>query len=285
MDACRALPPNLSTAIPPTTRAQFALHNTSDMRRRHAAQQQKEAQQRDAATTTPATESIPSRLMSLPAELRNRIWTAAFEGWTQRIDFHSRAEIWTNAEKTYRRQPPLLSTCKQIYAEAIGIYYSTAIFFVDRLKHEWCRGELSGWLRSIGPERAKLVRNVRFHLCRNARAIVDLHDDDTWSYTSALNHDSRLQEAERDIKAFSSDEMVIKADLWYQTEWDRILIWTSTPVSTDQEVHRLREQRDEGFDKWLEAKAADVKIWELRGISEKGLREIDAHETYRDRIE
>ena len=66
--------------------------------------------------TTAVSSSTKSRLLSLPPELRNAVYTALFApGEVERI-------------KPGYTIPPFLLTCKQVYAEATGVYYSHSIF-------------------------------------------------------------------------------------------------------------------------------------------------------------
>ncbi|CAK1354206.1 uncharacterized protein RHO25_001975 [Cercospora beticola] len=255
-------------------------------RRRYVARKQKESAQQNATTSKRSMNPLPSRLMSLPAELRNRVWTAVFEGWTQRIDYYNRAQKWTAADKAYRRQPPLLSTCKQIYAEAVGIYYSKAIFFTSIISSECADRVLRTWLYKIGSERAKLVRNVRCHLSMTPWWLEDLNvkSDPRERHWRIHNHEDRLRWARDVAAANGGSEAVIKGDLWYESDWDRIVIWTSDPVETEQEIRHQYREGDEELDKWLEAKGSDVFRWSLRGLPPVATY-ADAHDTYRDRIE
>lgn len=107
-----------------TTRAQSSPHNTIEMarrsrgqRRRHVARKQKEGAQQNATTIKPSVNPLHSRLMSLPAELRNRIWAAVFEGWTQKIGHFVWNTKLSDAERAYCRQPPLLRVVRVLDAD------------------------------------------------------------------------------------------------------------------------------------------------------------------------
>ena len=69
-----------------------------------------------------------SRLLSLPAELRLLIYETTFEGHI--LDF--RCDV--NKIGSYNKLPPpgLLVTCKQLYAEAIDIFYTSATLGLSR---------------------------------------------------------------------------------------------------------------------------------------------------------
>lgn len=93
-----------------------------------------------------------SRFLSLPAELRNAIYSALFppsdpdkdsDGHVQRI-------------KSSYRLPGLLLTCKQIHSECMGLYYSNTIFR--------CLDETSAvnWLANLPRRWLNLVPEVRY---------------------------------------------------------------------------------------------------------------------------
>lgn len=69
--------------------------------------------------TTNACQSYSSPLLSLPAELRNRIYRDTF------------GEAAVTVTSTIFPEPPLLSVNKQIRQEAATIFYSERIFEVD----------------------------------------------------------------------------------------------------------------------------------------------------------
>lgn len=79
-------------------------------RRRHIARQRKEVELRHAA----AFDQCSSKLMSLPAELRNRIWSAVFEGSTQKL--RNTTYNPAVARRVYSSPPPLLFTVSSPYA-------------------------------------------------------------------------------------------------------------------------------------------------------------------------
>ncbi|USW48585.1 Putative 2EXR domain-containing protein [Septoria linicola] len=118
------------------------------VRRRYAARQK---------VALPADQSN-SRLMSLPAELRNRIWTAYFES----VRFHFSAKEctrWPSAH-LYIKAPPILETCKQVYSEALGIYYSSTTFQGELSEYGDNIRPVLRWLTNIGRSNARLINNI-----------------------------------------------------------------------------------------------------------------------------
>ena len=109
---------------------------------------------------SPAAQSN-SRLVSLPAELRNRIYEAVLGGDIVNIPWKSEE----NPEGLLKSQA-LLVTCKQVYKDAILMYYATSIFqhvaCSDRGRYgenAWLR--LAQWLKTIGSQNAALLTCIR----------------------------------------------------------------------------------------------------------------------------
>ncbi|KAM3415886.1 hypothetical protein BST61_g9388 [Cercospora zeina] len=257
--------------------------------RRHEARQRKEAAQQVDTPTAPATNGVSSRLMALPAELRNRVWTAVFEGWTQKIDHPGRVQRMKGTDKDYSRQPSLLATCKQIYAEAVGIYYSTAIFLKETSNRRGysCEVDLDIWMKRIGSERAKLVSNLRLQLCQTYWQLGDLYvqsDPADWRVRNYVNN----MKAARAIAArHGNHDLVVMGDLWYDSRWgDRVVVWTSEPSETDRELRWAHDEGYEAFDELLEAKCSDVIREDVWNIPHGAVvQKKNAHELYRDLIE
>ncbi|PIA88803.1 hypothetical protein CB0940_06991 [Cercospora beticola] len=93
---------------------------------------------------------LTSRLLTLPAELRNQIYITYFTHPTYSEDCPPRI-------RPSYTLPPLLKTCRQIYNEAIGLYYSATPAFR-------CLDEDSTvkWLVNL-PERWRgMLKEVRF---------------------------------------------------------------------------------------------------------------------------
>jgi hypothetical protein len=77
-------------------------------------------------TEPPASAKTSSRLLSLPGELRNRIYRFAIIG-------HRALEI--DAARWSTHQPPLLKTCKQVRHEALRLFYIENKISTDI--HDW----------------------------------------------------------------------------------------------------------------------------------------------------
>lgn len=100
------------------------------------------------STSAPSAQTIkPSRLLSLPPELRNEIYNNLFppssEGSVERI-------------KPGYELPGLLLTCKQVHAECMGLYYSNSIFR--------CLDEDSAvsWLTNLPRKWLDMIEEVRY---------------------------------------------------------------------------------------------------------------------------
>ena len=101
----------------------------------------------------PPTAGQPqSTIMNLPAELRNMIFREYFEDLEVLVPTRCMQNNWGRT-----KLPPLLLACKQLHAEATGLYYlSTTFKFPEK------RGErLKQWLKKIGTTRTSLIRRVR----------------------------------------------------------------------------------------------------------------------------
>ncbi|CAK1354207.1 unnamed protein product [Cercospora beticola] len=256
-------------------------------RRRHAVQQRKQSERRRAETDD--TQQA-SRLMALPAELRNRIWTYVFEGSVQelRVDgFYTpgmkglwrdpsgpppTTRVMAGSWSYYTSPPPLLSTCKQVYTEAIGIYYSTTTFLSKVPACEMSAEKLVAWMKKIGPERAKLIGNVRFFVSALYRDMFRFDYQELGDLV-AFDRAAMLLETVENVVAREYDNgPCISGNLWYFDDEGGFEIWTSKPLQTDQEVRQAWEQGPESFEDWLVRKGNGLGIsrWEIEdtpGIS------------------
>ena len=97
-----------------------------------------------------------SRLMGLPAELRNRIYHYVFEGSSIRIPARRK-----HNRKGLLKAPGLLVSCKQAHAEAIMIYYSTVSFKAPELHGRGNTGRLSKFLKTVGQQKVDLIHSIR----------------------------------------------------------------------------------------------------------------------------
>ncbi|KAH0394185.1 hypothetical protein KCU89_g11629, partial [Aureobasidium melanogenum] len=105
----------------------------------------------------------PFRLMDLPAEIRLRIYSMAFDGGkTGDLDVQRRADV---------AEPALLQTSRQIRDEATPVFYGTAYFRFElpsledtQENQEWFTGPQLHWLQHISPKNLKDLRYVSFRL-------------------------------------------------------------------------------------------------------------------------
>lgn len=94
-----------------------------------------------------------SPLARLPAELRNYIYELVLIE-TQPIEVNwGYSNLWI--------APPLLQTCRQARSEAAPIYYSGSTFTI---MHVNTQTKLEAWLRTIGPDARRFLRQVRVGL-------------------------------------------------------------------------------------------------------------------------
>lgn len=124
------------------------------------------------ATTTAAQQSL---LLSLPPELRNRIYELVLideEFIPLRQDSEDTKAV-TRAGQRVRKplvettieEPPLLQSCRQIRNEAIQIYYARNTFVCEsttRLVH---------WLGKLGNHGQKMLRDVRMKIVTYSRGL------------------------------------------------------------------------------------------------------------------
>lgn len=97
-----------------------------------------------------------SRLMRLPAELRNEIYELVFSG---------RQGVASFEEGRKPKAPAILVACRQTYSEALPIYYSVTNFGLE-LEHERdCRTDrriLRNWASRIGPEKLRWISCIGY---------------------------------------------------------------------------------------------------------------------------
>ncbi|GIZ39059.1 hypothetical protein CKM354_000245100 [Cercospora kikuchii] len=252
-------------------------------RRRHTVQQRKQSERRRAETddTQP-----PSKLMSLPAELRNRIWTYVFEGSVQELrvdgyyvpgmtslsrdlsDPSSTTSFREGVWSYYSSAPPLLCTCKQVYTEAIGIYYSTTTFFSKAPACELSASNFKAWMQKIGTERAKLIENVRFFVAGFYDDLIRVDFDADWNDEIIRRSSTRLQNVQDALVDERSDGLHISVNLWYHSEEEGFEIWTSNPAETDQEARQAFKEGPVTLKSWLLEQGSTVSRWHIGTASE-----------------
>lgn len=109
--------------------------------------------------STMAQES--SALLRLPVDIRLYIYEAVFEGQREEIHVEYASECTERGRKIRRakqpwtRTPSLLLTSKQVYDEAVEVYYSETIFVAPR--YQWLR-----WAQKLTAVRWARLRS--FHL-------------------------------------------------------------------------------------------------------------------------
>ncbi|KAK4494819.1 hypothetical protein PRZ48_014175 [Zasmidium cellare] len=89
-------------------------------------------------------EDTDSPLLNLPPELRNNIYELVFTNTT--INFNTTAT---------RRPPSLLLSCKQIYTEAVTVYYAEATFVSNEPQKA-----IIAHIQTLPPKSRKALRNV-----------------------------------------------------------------------------------------------------------------------------
>ncbi|CAK3925155.1 Hypothetical predicted protein [Lecanosticta acicola] len=110
-----------------------------------------------------------SRLLGLPAELRNHIYHLVL---SEMITYISKDTVIKTPAVTYKSRPVhgfcfdqtpgVLLTCKQIHVEAIKVYYANADFVFTAASH------LERWARKARPENKKCIQKARVHVMYDA---------------------------------------------------------------------------------------------------------------------
>ncbi|PIB02191.1 hypothetical protein CB0940_01919 [Cercospora beticola] len=190
-----------------------------------------------------AKQQEDSRLMLLPAELRNHIYALALDGLE--LTLHDYRHVDVKLDESFKLHlqseflkvsfPSILLTCKRIYDEAIGIYFSTTkfsfppcrggdqIFFNQRLKR---------WLTSIGYELASQIKDI--NVTSTSERTVNLHPQ-------KADGNKGVEDCVKDIEAVRSlaediygrpvwGSEVVKSRLVFGTWHDDVSIWSSDPV-------------------------------------------------------
>ncbi|KAF2162642.1 hypothetical protein M409DRAFT_26883 [Zasmidium cellare ATCC 36951] len=106
-----------------------------------------------------ATTIHTNRLLTLPPELRNKVYTLTLIQPTA-IQISERSTAPSTAAQGatlhYNRliEPALLFSCRQIRFEALPIFYGENVFFTA------LKDAIAPWLLAIGPAKAGMVRHV-----------------------------------------------------------------------------------------------------------------------------
>ncbi|KAF7197426.1 hypothetical protein HII31_01236 [Pseudocercospora fuligena] len=132
-------------------------------------------------TMQPVASQARSRLLELPAELREQIWMYAVTEWTPASDEnYETAHEGPNAHDLLQRKqlmkrpirmdrfnrpppPPITRVSHQLRSETLHLYYQCNIFECWRplfwLK-DWSQSTFIDWLVSIGPEKTKWLQQI-----------------------------------------------------------------------------------------------------------------------------
>ncbi|KAM3415887.1 hypothetical protein BST61_g9389 [Cercospora zeina] len=226
-------------------------------RRRFAARQRKKANLRHAG------------LMSLPSELRNRIWTLFFGGSIKDLCAVSYAACGMDADWSFQSSPPpLLLTCKQVYAEAVGIYYSTTTFSTKISPTRIGAERFTAWMEAIGFEKGSLIKDMRFFVSSAYDDLISV-DCEAGRNEKIIISDSSdlLRVVGEAIASKYNGALRVSANLWYHEEEGGFEIWTSNPLETDREARRAYKQGKEAYEDWLLRKSSVVSRWHMHNPS------------------
>jgi len=107
-------------------------------------------------------ESVPPSLMTLPPELRNRIYEDVFANQPVSIEYqeaHKDAPVTCNTKSV---TPGILLASRKTYIEAIGIYYALSTFTFSEHHHFRSFRTLYTWLNSIPKQNVAVMTDVRY---------------------------------------------------------------------------------------------------------------------------
>ncbi|EME81345.1 uncharacterized protein MYCFIDRAFT_215928 [Pseudocercospora fijiensis CIRAD86] len=129
----------------------------------------------------PSGTQARSRLLELPAELREQIWMHAVTEWTAASHEHDEtADVGPNAHGRLQRKqltkrpirmdrlnrpppPPITRVSHQLRSETLHLYYQCNVFECWRplfwLKN-WNQSTFVDWLVSLGPEKTKWLQHI-----------------------------------------------------------------------------------------------------------------------------
>ncbi|KAK5683903.1 hypothetical protein LTS10_003766 [Elasticomyces elasticus] len=158
----------------------------------------------DSVSAPPTT----SKLMALPPELRNRIYSDVFTGTTIGIEmyYQPKGDGTFSVLEARSMIPGILLVSRQAHNEAIGLYYARSAFTTAQRDSGW----IVLWLNSMPLKYVALVTDVRCdtnaQLQASAQQIVELIegaillvDTGTSDLPSAARH-LRIDAARRDVE-------------------------------------------------------------------------------------
>ena len=120
--------------------------------------------------------STRCRLLELPAELRNTIWTLAVS-----INQHRQVDF---------RQPALSRVCRQIRTEALPVFYGTTTFVIDHFHTD--HGKWKQWLKSIA-KHAELIRHLKIQTPVQAHFMDSIVRKDDLSVGFSIGDDGVIE--------------------------------------------------------------------------------------------
>ena len=162
--------------------------------------------------------------MKLPIDLRNEIYKQAFTCVV--IDIPPAVRMFER-----RSIPPgLLTTCKNVYLEAIDIYYATVTLFFRQDGPTFADGHksLRPWFKKIGVARVKDI-----HLEYNVRAV-------SHSSRRFLSGDARTKQ--RFLEQHLEDFGLAPGSLKTGMDFIGGVVWTDVPVDLVSKVLDLATQ-------------------------------------------
>ena len=121
-------------------------------------------------------------LLKLPAEIRNNIWELSIKDYhddpcqpnvPEMIFFYHDVE-----PDEYPRQPPLLKVNAQIRAEALPVFYSETVFYLNHIEDLEAVPFVETWLKAIQPH-VKHIRKMHFMAGIKCPGVI-FSNEDIW---------------------------------------------------------------------------------------------------------
>jgi hypothetical protein len=174
-----------------------------------------------------------SNLLTLPPEIRNLFYEAIFEDFT--------AEL---IPMQWYESPSILRVCRQLYGEAISIFYSTATFRARSSKI------LERRLSRLRMSHRRLVRKVQVDSVNNEEVIPIPANIPLWNHKmvplcikSALKAETAIHRCRESFQKYK-DIRLTRVEASIETR-DGTILWSSDPTLVllnmiDEEVARLK---------------------------------------------
>lgn len=178
--------------------------------------------------TSPPKSQHTSKLMMLPAELRNRIYGLVL---SDVVAYRARRTTTNRKIHCVKAQAPgLLVACKQTHNEATRLFYAQATFLFDEVKH------LQAWVRNIGgcSERATLIKNIRISSPAPSHQMMvkSYWEPRTAMWQFSMEASSRLLSAHQKLPmAMRRLGCKVQTDLYLPGLPEIKVLWTQMPVS------------------------------------------------------